>query len=39
MSIKILLVSPYSMNFFGGVQNQIDLIKASLEEKEYKVRF
>ena len=38
MSINLLLVSPYSMDFFGGVQNQIDLIKSSLEEKEYKVK-
>ena len=26
------------MNFFGGVQNQIDLIKASLEGKEFNVK-
>ena len=38
MSINILLVSPYSMNFFGGVQNQIDLIKTSLEGKEFNVK-
>ena len=26
------------MNFFGGVQNQIDLIKTSLEGKEFNVK-
>ena len=38
MSINLLLVSPYSMNFFGGVQNQIDLIKASLQGEDFNVK-
>ncbi|MDA7725085.1 glycosyltransferase family 4 protein [Acidimicrobiaceae bacterium] len=38
MSINLLLVSPYSMNFFGGVQNQIDLIKASLRAEDFNVK-
>ena len=38
MSINLLLVSPYSMNFFGGVQNQIDLIKASLRGEDFNVK-
>ena len=38
MSINLLLVSPYSMNFFGGVQNQIDLIKTSLRGEDFNVK-
>ena len=38
MSINLLLVSPYSMNFFGGVQNQVDLIKASLRGEDFNVK-
>ncbi|MDC3256625.1 glycosyltransferase family 4 protein [Acidimicrobiia bacterium] len=38
MSINLLLVSPYSMNFFGGVQNQIDLIKVSLRGEDFNVK-
>ena len=38
MSINLLLVSPYSMNSFGGVQNQIDLIKTSLRGEDFNVK-
>ena len=38
MSINLLLVSPYSMDFFGGVQNQIDLIKSSLRVEDFIVK-
>ena len=38
MSINLLLVSPYSMDFFGGVQNQINLIKSSLRVEDFVVK-
>ena len=33
MSINILLISPYNINSFGGVQNQIESIKSYLNNK------
>ena len=39
MSTKVLLISPYSMNYYGGVQNQLSLIKkyASSQELDIKI--
>ena len=40
MSIKVLLVTPYSFQKYGGVQNQVNLIEdylSSHEEFEVKV--
>ena len=40
MSIKVLLVTPYSFHIYGGVQNQVNLIEdylSSHEEYEVKV--
>lgn len=39
MSTNLLLVSPYSLKFFGGVQNQLLLIKKFLPEDEYSIKF
>lgn len=39
MSINLLLVSPYSQKFYGGVQNQLKLLAESLPKENYEVKF
>ena len=39
MSTNLLLVSPYSMSFYGGVQNQLGLIKKYLPEDDFNVKY
>ena len=39
MSTNLLLVSPYSLNYFGGVQNQLLLIKKFLPKEDYNLKF
>ena len=39
MSINLLLVSPYSQEFYGGVQNQLTIIQKSLPENEFNIKF
>ena len=38
MSTNLLLVSPYNVNFYGGVQNQVNLFKNELDSTNFKVR-
>ena len=38
MSTNLLLVSPYSVNFYGGVQNQVNLFKYGLDSFNFNVR-
>ena len=38
MSTNLLLVSPYNVNFFGGVQNQVKLFKDGLDKTIFNVR-
>ena len=38
MSTKVLLISPYSMNFYGGVQHQINILKEYLGKYRFQVR-
>ena len=38
MSTNLLLVSPYNVNFFGGVQNQVNLFKNGLDSSNFNVR-
>ena len=38
MSTNLLLVSPYNVNFHGGVQNQVNLFKNNLNSSKFNVR-
>ena len=38
MSTNLLLVSPYNVKFFGGVQNQVNLFKNGLDSSNFNVR-
>ena len=38
MSTNLLLVSPYNVNFYGGVQNQVKLFKDGLDKTNFNVR-
>ena len=38
MSTNLLLVSPYNVNFYGGVQNQVNLFKYGLDSSNFNVR-
>ena len=39
MSIKVLLITPYSFRKYGGVQNQVNLIEEFLTSHDkYKVK-
>ncbi len=38
MSTNLLLVSPYNVNFYGGVQNQVNLFKNGLDSTNFNVR-
>ena len=38
MSTNLLLVSPYNVNFYGGVQNQVNLFKNGLRTFNFNVR-
>ena len=38
MSTKILLISPYSMNYYGGVQHQLKILKKELKKLNFNVR-
>ena len=38
MSTNLLLVSPYNVNFYGGVQNQVNLFKNGLDRSKFNVR-
>jgi len=38
VSTNLLLVSPYNVNFFGGVQNQVNLFKNGLDSSNFNVR-
>ena len=38
MSTNLLLVSPYNVNFYGGVQNQVNLFKNGLGSSNFNVR-
>jgi len=38
VSTKLLLVSPYNVNFYGGVQNQVNLFKNGLDSSNFNVR-
>ena len=38
MSTNLLLVSPYNVNFYGGVQNQVNLFKNGLDSSKFNVR-
>ena len=38
MSTNLLLVSPYNVNFYGGVQNQVNLFKNNLDNSKFNVR-
>ena len=38
MSTNLLIVSPYNVNFYGGVQNQVNLFKNNLDSSIFNVR-
>ena len=38
MNTNLLLVSPYNVNFYGGVQNQVNLFKNNLDSSIFNVR-
>ena len=38
MSTNLLLVSPYNVNSYGGVQNQVKLFKDGLDNTNFNVR-
>ena len=38
MSTNLLLVSPYNVSFYGGVQNQVNLFKYGLDSSNFNVR-
>ncbi len=38
MSTNLLLVSPYNVSFYGGVQNQVNLFKKRLDSSKFNVR-
>ena len=38
MSTNLLLVSPYNVNYYGGVQNQVKLFKDGLDKTNFNVR-
>ncbi len=38
MNTNLLLVSPYNVNFNGGVQNQVNLFKNNLDNSKFNVR-
>jgi len=38
VSTNLLLVSPYNVNFYGGVQNQVKLFKDGLDNTNFNVR-
>ena len=38
MSTNLLLVSPYNVNFYGGVQNQVNQFKNNLDSSKFNVR-
>ena len=38
MSTNLLLVSPYNVSFYGGVQNQVNLFKNGLDSSKFDVR-
>ena len=38
MNTNLLLVSPYNVNFYGGVQNQVNLFKNNLDSSKFNVR-
>jgi len=38
VSTNLLLVSPYNVNFYGGVQNQVNLFKNGLDSSNFNVR-
>ena len=38
MSTNLLLVSPYNVNYYGGVQNQVNLFKNGLDSFNFNVR-
>ena len=38
MSTNLLLVSPYNVSFYGGVQNQVNLFKNGLDSSKFNVR-
>ena len=38
MSTNLLIVSPYNVNFYGGVQNQVNLFKNNLDSSKFNVR-
>ena len=38
VSTNLLLVSPYNVNFYGGVQNQVNLFKNGLDRSKFNVR-
>jgi len=38
VSTNLLLVSPYNVNFYGGVQNQVNLFKNNLDSSKFNVR-
>ncbi len=38
MNTNLLLVSPYNVNFYGGVQNQVNLFKNNLDNSKFNVR-
>jgi phosphatidylinositol alpha-mannosyltransferase len=38
VNTNLLLVSPYNVNFYGGVQNQVNLFKNNLDNSKFNVR-
>ena len=38
MSTNLILVSPYNVSFYGGVQNQVNLFKNGLDSSKFNVR-
>jgi len=38
VSTNLLLVSPYNVNFYGGVQNQVNQFKNNLDSSKFNVR-
>ncbi len=38
MNTNLLLVSPYNVSFYGGVQNQVNLFKNGLDSSNFNVR-
>jgi len=38
VSTNLLLVSPYNVSFYGGVQNQVNLFKNGLDSSKFNVR-